>query len=123
MRERRDDSADMIAVVTMVSGIGLALLMVPLVATISRFNDVSAERNLRAALFLLALGWPFALGFATRWWPQEFRVRRWLWLLCFLGVLVPAYFLLALGIFFVAAALVWPWAFWMTRDGAGRHRA
>jgi hypothetical protein len=116
MHDRRDEHiADVQTFVLAGSFVGLAFVTIPLVITVSRFTDESAGRNLRSALFLVAIGWPFMLGLITRWWPKDIRRRRWVWLLCFIGVPVPAYYVMSLGFFLVPTALVYPWAFWMTR--------
>ncbi|MGC4192833.1 MAG: hypothetical protein QM589_16940 [Thermomicrobiales bacterium] len=123
MHQRNDDGTDVRTFVLAGSVIGLAFVMIPLVIFASRLTDESAGQNLRSALFLVAIGWPFALGFVTRWWPRDLQYKRFAWLLCFLGVPVPAYFLLGFGIFLIAVALVYPWAFWMTRTSFNQHDA
>jgi len=115
MRDRDRDVHDVQAVVTLESGIGLALVMIPLAVFARRFANEAAEWRFRSALFLAALGWPCALGFVTRWWPHDVSKKRWLWLFCVFGIPLPLIFLHGLSILIAGVMLVYPWAFWMMR--------
>lgn len=105
------------------SGIGLALLLIPWIAVIAGATDEPARDVLRSAMLLVAITLPFTIGFISRWVPKDSRKRRWLWLACFAAIPVPSFFLHGLGVFLLAAALVYLWAFFATRSTDNEHVA
>lgn len=118
MTQRADETHDVETVVTFISVLGLVFMLMLAGVGASGASHWSVGETVRTALVLVAIGWPFALGLLTRWWPQTLARKRWCWLLCLLGIPVPAILLLGYGLFLVAMMLVYPWAFWMTR---GNH--
>lgn len=105
-----------VAFVSILGLIFLALLAYLLTDVVGyRASDQTASKTGRLVLWLASFGWPFALGLLTFWWPRTLPRKRWIWLVCTLGMPAPIIVLDGFGVFFAALMLVYPWGLFMTR--------
>ncbi|MGI8404826.1 MAG: hypothetical protein ACR2OE_08720 [Thermomicrobiales bacterium] len=110
MHQSQRDLGDYSLFIGWASAVGIFLVAVVAIAG-------NASDPLRGLLIFFGFGLPFLVAIASVIIPFNATYRRWTWLVCALGALIPSYFFIwnGMGFFLFAIVLTYLWAFWSTR--------
>lgn len=91
----------------------IAIFLVAVVAIAGNADDPQ-----RALAIFVGFSLPFLVALASVVTPVDPGYRRWVWLVCALGALIPSYFFIwnGMGLFLFVISLTYVWAFWGSRN-------